>query len=98
MPGFGREPRDLRVGELPVLRLRVTELGSNDPAGTQRLLGQLAGLEAAAANRKDDEILTFVPVRGCRELADRALANLHSPAFKSRRARPREAESPRDAD
>jgi hypothetical protein len=34
-------------------------------------------------------MLSFVPLRGCRDLADRALGNLHAPAFKARRARPR---------
>jgi hypothetical protein len=70
----------IRLADLPALRARVEELGRDDPQCTEKLLGQLAGMEAGREQRDPEEILLFVPVRDCRDLADRAVADLHGAA------------------
>jgi hypothetical protein len=72
----GPKLHQIRVADLGPLRMRVSALGMGDTDCTERLLGQLAGLEASNAGRAADETVFFVPMRGCRELADRAVAQL----------------------
>jgi hypothetical protein len=77
MPRIAPRLHQVRVADLPALRVRVSELGTEDPRCTERLLGQLAALESSSADRDAAEMVFFVPMRGCRALADRAVEELN---------------------
>jgi hypothetical protein len=67
-------PITLQPGELPIYRAAVIACASTtESASCERLLGQLASLEAAAAN---GACLAFIPAARSAALAYRALAAL----------------------
>ena len=78
----------VRLGELSALRARVTELARPDEREcAERLLGQLAALEAHAENARGDRTIEFVPHPTCAELAERASKALGAPPFAAERRR-----------
>jgi hypothetical protein len=84
MPYSGTTAYLVRVGDLPRLRARVEEIARQDHISAERLLGQLATLETAYAERSPMERITFHPPAGCEDLAQRAVALLHAGAFGMR--------------
>ena len=78
----------VRLGHVPALRARVTELATAEQqACAERLLGQLAALEVHADGQDAEHELRFVPPTDCTDLAARALAALEAPAFAAERRR-----------
>lgn len=90
MSRFRRAPSlNVRVGDLAALRLRISEISDADPDCAERLLGQVAALETHAAAQAPDDEIAFRPLAGCESMAERALLDLHAPAFAAGRRRRR---------
>ena len=89
MPYSGTTSYIVRIGDLPALRARVEELADQDQITAERLLGQLAHLEAAHFDRDGRETVDFTPPTGCEDLAQRAVAQLYSAPFGRGRGRGR---------
>jgi hypothetical protein len=77
----------LRADELASFRAAVIGCAAEeDRDACERLLGQLASLEDRYAG--SDAELSFSPPAGARDLAERALAELHAQPLPGRAARP----------
>jgi hypothetical protein len=75
----------LRAGELPSFRAAVIACsGAGERDLCERLLGQLASLEAQALSAHPDDELTFAPPRGSIALAQRALEHLRAKPLRRR--------------
>ena len=76
------------LGEIAAFRVRISEMTRADEADcAERLLGQIAALEAHAEGRAPDHEIEFRPHPTCVDLAERAMAALHAPPFKAARRR-----------
>jgi hypothetical protein len=77
----------LHADELPSFRAAVIACAAEEDRGAcERLLGQIASLEGRAADA--DAELSFSPPSGARELAERALIELHARPLRRGTARP----------
>jgi len=84
MPPPGTTSYLVRAGDLPALRGLVGELAAHDQLNAERLIGQLAHLEALKAEGDRGQRIDFTPPPGCDELAQRAVDALYEASFGGR--------------
>ena len=81
MPQSGTTSYIVRLGDLSALRAHVEAVAQEDEVSAERLLGQLAHLEASNAGRDPHDRVDFRPPPGCEDITQRSIERLHAAPF-----------------